>query len=75
LTGDAGGTTIGAEFMPLAAWGHLMIIDDIAYLRKPRDHHLRMLSDSLQKPRLPSHATMGLHVDGVSCSRRILVSG
>jgi hypothetical protein len=26
-----GGTTIGAEFTPLAAWGILKIIDDIAY--------------------------------------------
>jgi len=45
--------------------------------RKPRYNPLSVLSDSLRShvPRQRNHPAIGLHVDGVGCARRILVSG
>jgi hypothetical protein len=55
----------------------LKIIDHIAYARKPRYNPLSVLSDSLRGhiPRQRNYPASGLHVDGVGCARRILVSG
>jgi hypothetical protein len=55
----------------------LKIIDHIAYARKPRYNPLSVLSDSLRShlPRQRNYPAIGLHVDGVGCARRILVSG
>ena len=57
--------------------GILKIIDHVAYAREPRCNPLSVLSDSLRShvPRQRYHPAIGLHVDGVDCARRMLVSG